>query len=101
LRVASGQDGGGVVVDEDIRVGAVVFDPPRALAAVKRIIRLLDRAVVNRRLAVQDADQAAPRRDADDRPQLPGLEMLDKRFAVRTVVLVGNDDVIAVPRRPG
>ncbi len=81
----------GVVLEEDVRVGPVVLDEPLPFAPPEGVVRLVDRTAVDRRLAVDDADEAAPRRDADDRSELRGLPVLDERLAVRAVVLVRQD----------
>ena len=72
LGVPAGHDRGRVVVDQDIRVGAVVLDDPLAVAAPEGVIGLLDRAVVDRQLPVEDPDQPALRGNADDLAQLAG-----------------------------
>ena len=69
------------------------------LFAVEGVVRLLDRTVVDGQLSVEDADQTAPGRHADDGAELSCLEVLEERLAVRPVVFVRDDGDLSGRRR--
>src|SRR5258708_34818332 len=77
-----------VVVDDDIGIGSVVFDPPFAIGIVEGVVRLLHMTVIDRCLRVEYPYQSAPGGNTHHCSEFSGLKILDERLAVGAVVLI-------------
>lgn len=92
----------GVVVDEDVRVNAVVLHNPLAgLGIVVGEEGHADVRTVHVGQGAADAHDAAPRAGTDDRAQLVGLEAPGEEVAIRSRVLVDKQHLRAILRGIG
>src|SRR6266478_9365683 len=88
LWILAGQHRPGIVLDLDVGIDAVAFDDPLTFGACERRLRHEDRASVDQRAPVPDADHAAPRAFADQRTEPSLTKHRRENIAVRSGILI-------------
>src|SRR5437773_2718841 len=80
--------GAGIVLHFNVRIDAMTFNDPLTFGACESRLRHENRAAVDQRAAIADADHAAPRALADQRSQPRFAKHRRENIAVRSRVLV-------------
>src|ERR1700726_897837 len=88
LRIASRPHQIGTVIDDHVRLDAVVLDQPLAVEAVERKLRPGDVTAIHQGGISADTAHSAPGAHPNHRPQLVELKKICKEIAVRGGVLI-------------